>query len=303
MQAPSLADIRAFVYITEQGSFTKAAQQLNTSRAQLSRQLIQLEQQLGTQLLIRTTRAQRLTATGELFYNQCKHALAGIQDAIQIAQQDSQQLQGDIAINCVGGVIGEELIANSLSQFSQRYPAINITLDFSSTRVDLISESFDLVIRMGELADSGLIARKLTDIQVQVLASPTYLAKHDPILHPQDLQQHNCLTGSIKRWHFQQKGAAEREHEVLVKGNFSCKNGRALLRGAENGLGIVRLPTLYCQSSITSQALVPVFHREQASPNWQAPDVPLYLLYHRNPLQSQRLALLIAFICQHFENQ
>lgn len=302
--SPSLADIRTFVTIAEQGSFTKAAEVLQSSRAHVSRQLSQLEKQLGVQLIIRTTRAQRLTTIGEQFFQQCHGSLHSINQAVIAAKDDTEQLQGNIFINCVGGVIGEELLAGFISEFNLTYPAINIELDFTSTRVDLISEAFDLVVRMGELEDSGLVARKLTDIKVQVLASPEYLAKSPIINHPKDLEQHNCLTGSIKRWRFHQtvglKDVQPETLEVQVGGNFSCKSGRALINSAKSGNGIVRLPELYCEQEISDKTLMPALNVEPEKQQWQSPDVPLFLLYHRNIYQPTRLKLLIDFICQKF---
>jgi len=302
--SPSLADIRAFVTIAEQGSFTKAADVLQSSRAHVSRQLAQLEQKMGIQLIIRTTRAQRLTPIGEQFFEQCLGSLKTIDQAVIAAKDDTEKLQGNISINCVGGVIGEEILTDIISAFNKQYPDITIELDFSSPRVDLIAEAFDLVVRMGRLEDSGLVARKLTDIKVQVLASPDYLTQHQQIQHPKDLEQHNCLTGSIKRWRFHQKSIAHNnalthELEVNVAGNFNCKNGRALINAAKKGNGIVRLPELYCEDEIKNNLLVPVLNAYEAQ--WHSPDVPLFLLYHRNRYQPTRLKLLIDFICDRFK--
>ncbi|GLS92387.1 LysR family transcriptional regulator [Psychromonas marina] len=303
----SLVDIRTFVTIAEQGSFTKAAAILQSSRAHVSRQLTQLEKQLGVQLIIRTTRAQRLTPTGELFFQQCLASLQAIEQAVITAKDDTESLHGNININCVGGIIGEDIVADLLAEFNLLHPDITLELDLSSQRVDLIAESFDLVVRMGELQDSGLVARKLTDIKVQVLASPDYLARHPTIHHPKQLVSHNCLTGSIKRWRFQQNiklktDMQQEDLEVNVQGNFSCKSGRALINAAKNSNGIVRLPVLYCEDEINNRTLVPAIITNEIEEQWHSPDVPLYLLYHRNRYQPIRLKLLIEFICNKFNN-
>lgn len=310
IHSPSLNDIRTFVTIAEQGSFTKAAQILQSSRAHVSRQLAQLEDQLGVQLIIRTTRAQRLTPVGEQFFKQCTNSLQGINQAVMAAKDDTKQIQGSIRINCVGGVIGEDILTRIISDFTQQYPDIDVELDFTSTRVDLIAEAFDLVVRMGELQDSGLIARKLTNIKVQVLASPSYLAKHAPIHHPKALEEHNCITGSIKRWRFHQQGqdnnlqsnAQSNAIEVHVHGNFSCKSGRAMLNAAKQGNGIVRLPELYCTEELNNQQLMPVLNAASNEGQWYSPDVPLFLLYHRNSYQPRRLQLFIEYICNKFQH-
>jgi len=222
------------------------------------------------------------------------------------SKRDTEQLQGSICINCVGGVIGEDILANIISEFNLQYPDIDVELDFSSPPVDLIAEAFDLVVRMGELANSGLVARRLTDIKVQVLASPDYLAKHTVLKHPKDLEQHNCLTGSIKRWRFHQKSmqhnnAPIHELEINVKGNFSCKSGRALINAAKTGNGIVRLPELYCEDEINDNILAPALISTSHEEQWHSPDVPLFLLYHRNRYQPARLKVLINFICKKFK--
>ena len=291
----ALADIRAFVAIADCGSFTRAADQLNASRAHLSRQLNQLEQQLGTQLLIRTTRSQRLTAAGEQFFRRCQEALLTIDQAIIESIDDSQQMHGRLAINCVGGFIGEELLGPMLAEFGRQYRDIELELDFSSQRVDLITEQFDLVVRMGALEDAGFIARQLTEITIETLASPDYLKRHGRPSDPRALKHHNCLTGSVKRWSYTCGEGASKSLDVQVAGNFSCKNGRVLLDAACQGNGIVRLPTLYCRRELAERQLVPVFE------HWQAAPVPLHLLYHRNRYQPQRLKTLIDFVCQSFE--
>ncbi len=285
-----LADIRAFIAIAEQESFTRAAEILGSSRAHLSRQLNHLEQQLDVQLLIRTTRSQRLTEAGKLFFDQCRNSLQGIEQAIELAQDQNQQMQGKVRINCVGGMIGEELLSQIISEFTLENPRIQVEIDFSSERVDLIADEFDLVIRMGDLEDSGLIARKLTDLAIGTWASPNYLSKHEKISEPANLINHNCLTGSVKRWQFTKITDSAVTSEVKVFGNLTCKNGRALLKASLNGQGIVRLPQLYCQQAIAQKQLIGVFK------DWQCQSVPLYLLYHKNPFMPERLSQLIEHI-------
>lgn len=291
----SLPDLRAFVTIAEHGSFTKAAEQLGSSRAHLSRQLNQLEKQLGVQLMTRTTRSQQLSHAGKQLFERCQQALNSIDQAILDTQDESQQLTGKVRLNCVGGIIGEEIVAPLLARFAQSYHDIELELDFSSQRVDLIKDQFDLVIRMGVLPDSGLIARPLGTVDIDLLASPDYLLRAPQLNTPEDLKQHNCLTGTIKRWQLQDIDDSDNSVELTVQGNFSCSNGRSLLHAALAGNGIVRLPRLYCQKEINDGRLQQVFS------HWQPASVPLYLLYHKNPFQPERLQVLIDFIRQHFK--
>lgn len=290
----NLSNIRVFVLIAELGSFTKAAEFLQCSRSNLSKHLSQLESDLKIKLFIRTTRSQRLTTAGETFYHKCKTALSEIDQAVALLKDDSDLLAGKININCVGGIIGEQVITDIISKFSQLYPNITINLDFSSVRVDLVSDEFDLIFRMGELQDSGFIGRKLTELSIETLASPGYIKLAGKISHPKDLQHQNCLTGSVKSWSFQSITSPKTKLDIHVDGNFSCKNGRSLLNSAVKGVGVVRLPALYCADEIAQGQLVPVLN------DWHINPVPLYLMYAKDDFQPTRLKTLIEFIITEF---
>ncbi|MEH6451440.1 MAG: LysR family transcriptional regulator [Psychromonas sp.] len=292
----NLVDIRAFVIISEQGNFTQAAQVLGCSRSHLSKQLLNLEKFLGVSLIIRTTRTQRLSEQGELFLAQCQQALNQIDQAVAMTLDSNERLQGNIHINCVGGVIGEDIVVQLLNDFIQQYPDITIDLDFSSQRVDLIEGHFDVVFRMGELADSGLVARKLMDIENCTLASPAYFKKHGQPLTPNELNKHSCITGSISHWRFEHQDSDNESVEIAIKGGFRCKNGRAMKTSALAANGIVRLPYLYCHEEINSAQLVNVFN------DWRIPDTPFYLLYHKDKYQPARLKKIIEFTVKNFKN-
>ncbi len=297
----SLPDIQAFVVIAQQGSFTKAADILGCSRSYLSRQLNQLEARLGVSLIIRTTRTQRLTQQGQTLFEQCQQSFNRIESAISGALESTNEIAGPLKINCVGGYIGETLIVELINGFSRRYPEIDITLDFDSRRVDLISGEFDFVFRMGRLDDSGLIARKLMDIEIVTLASPEYFKAKGRPSHPRALKQHHCITGSVKNWRFLstslkgKKGESVTE-DVQVRGPFSCKNGHAMVNNAKAGLGIVRVPAMYCQSELANGELVPLFSE------WQAASVALNLIYLQDNYQSKKLSVFKDYVIRYFES-
>jgi len=290
----NLAEVKVFTVVVETGSFTKAAEVLLCSRSHISKQLTQLEADLGVALLIRTTRSQKLTEQGSVFYESCKKSLQGINHAIEDILVSSQLLQGQLNISCVGGYIGENLVADLIYKFMACYPDIRINLDFSSPRVDLISGAFDAVFRMGKLEDSALIARKLMDISVDTLASPEYLRLHGKPNTPKELIHHRCITGSVKHWSFIAKGSIDKKIEVPIKGHLSCKNGRVMINSALAHHGIIRVPHLYCQNEMATGKLVPVFD------HWQVSATPFYLIYLQNKYQSLRLKYFIDFIIKEF---
>lgn len=285
----NLTDIRSFVLIARLGNFTKAANTLEVSRSHVSRQISSLEKQMGVTLLIRTTRTLRLTDAGKRFYNQCEQALHTIDQALLSAVDEIEKVQGEIKVNCVGGYLGEVFIADMINQFIQQYPDVSISLDFSSHRVDLIEEEFDIAFRMGALEDSGFVAKKLLDIKMLTLASPTYLAKKGRPQHPKQLQNHQCLTGSVRKWHFQSL-AGNAHYEIIVKGNLQCKNGRVLVAGAIAGNGIIRVPEIYCTEEIATGQLQSVFQE------WLIASVDFSAIYHKDRYQPKRLRKFIEFI-------
>lgn len=291
----NLLDIKAFVLIAEKASFTKAAEILDCSRSHLSKQLTQLEANLGVKLIARTTRAQRLTEQGKLFFERCKRSLNDITEAVAITVDNAHKLQGHININSVGGIIGEEIICNIINDFIKQYPEISVNLDFNSQRVDLLNDAFDLVFRMGELESSGLIARRLTNIPIAVLASPAYLDKYGYPTHPKMLQQHQCITGSIKHWQFHHVDDNKLKVEVPITGAFQCKNGRVMLNAAKAGNGIVRLPTLYGTDEIKNGELISLFKE------WKIDSTEFFLLYQKDKYQAARIQAFIDFVMNNFD--
>jgi DNA-binding transcriptional LysR family regulator len=291
----SLSDINTFVVLAEQGSFTKAGEKLQCSRSHISKQLTQLEFSLGVSLLTRTTRTQHLTPQGEAFYERCKNSLNGISQAIDRVLESADSLSGNIKINCVGGHIAENIISSLVSDFMSEHPDINIELDFSSRRVDLISGEFDFVFRMGELADSSLIARKLTDIKIDTYASPKYLSNYGKPESPKSLIDHRCITGSVKNWAFINSKTNEKL-DVVVNGNLTCKNGRIMVSSAVAGNGIIRVPVLYCMPECKQGLLISLFDR------WHIESVPFYLVYAQDKHRPTRLSAFKDYTVENFLN-
>ncbi|WP_394201439.1 LysR substrate-binding domain-containing protein [Shewanella waksmanii] len=294
--AIELSLIQTFLVIADSGSFTQAAEVLNCSRSHLSKQLNKLEKSMGVSLIMRTTRAQRLTEQGQLFYQECRQALNIIDAACAQAMDITNTPKGQIKINSVGGFIGEDIVAPLVSEFVKRYPDIEVELDFSSQRVDLLLDQFDFVFRMGSLPDSNLIARKLLTLNNETLASPDYLAQRGSLQHPRELKQHYCITGSIDHWHYQHRDNSELHAEVAISGGFKCKNGRAMIASALAGNGIVRLPTLYCPEELANRRLVPVFS------DWKVADTPVYLVYHKDPHRALRFNMFANFVVEEFSH-
>lgn len=288
-----LNDIKAFVAIGEHGSFTKAARKLGITRGHISKQIKKLEEDMGVRLIIRTTRSLTLTNEGAAFFQESKASLTRLYQAVSNTIDDAEEIGGVININSVGGIIGEDVLAPILANFAIIHPKVNINLDFSSTRADLIGDKYDIILRMGKLEDSNFMARKIADFEICTLASPTYLKKFKEIKDPKDLKNHNCLTGSVKKWSFINH-KTKAKSQITVSGSFTCPNGKSLLNAAKSGLGIVRLPKLYCSNELKNKKLV------SAIKDWDPEKVPIYLLYYSNKLQPKKVSTLIDYISKSF---
>lgn len=291
----NLSDIRSFILIAQLGNFTKAAEALEVSRSHVSRQIGALEKQMGVTLLTRTTRTLRLTQAGERFFHQCEAALKQIDQALIAAVDDTQQVQGLIRVNCVGGYLGEEMIAQAIAEFMQQYPQVTVDLDFSSPRIDLIEDQFDVAFRMGELEDAGFIAKRLMNVEMVTLASPCYIKAYGAPLHPRELSQHRTLTGSVTKWSFVNTDAEGKHYDVHIKGKFTCKNGRALIKAALVGNGLIRVPKIYCEDEISKGELIEVM------PDWNIASIPFSTIFHKDRYQPKRIRVFVNFVTSWFQ--
>lgn len=286
----SWRSIRAFLHVAQHGSFTAAAEAAGMSKANLSQQVSDLEARLGVQLLVRTTRKLRLTEVGEGYFERCEKAMQELDIAAEWAKQATTQLTGTIRMNCVGGLIGEDLVAPAVIAFLKDYPGLDVQLDFSSVKVDLIEKQYDLVIRMGALPDSSLISRKLHEIKTRYVASPDFLKIHDPIYDPNDLAHLPLICGSVDHWTL--SNGAERRL-VHVQNGIRLISGRAMRLAALEGLGVCRLGDVYVQRDIASGALVEIL------PNWSE-TTPLYMVSPPLHYQLRRVKTLMDFLRPRF---
>lgn len=288
-----LNDIKAFVAIGELGSFTKAANHLGVTRGHISKQIRKLEENMGVRLIIRTTRSLTLTSEGNALFQEAKESLTRLFQAVSSTIDDTNEVNGIININSVGGIIGEDILAPILAKFAVIHPKVHINLDFTSSRSDLVGDKYDLILRMGKLDDSNYIAKKIADFQICTLASPKYLNQFKSLTDPKDLKKLNCLTGSVKKWSFIH-ASTNIKSQITVSGNFHCPSGKSLLNAAKAGLGVVRLPKIYCLPELKNKELIP------AIKNWETELVPIYILYYSNKLQPKKISSLIDFISKNF---
>lgn len=256
-----LGDVEAFVAVVEQGSLTNAAVALSTTPSVISRAIARLEARLGSQLLRRTTRRQRLTDAGRLYLETARQAFALIDDAERAIQGQEGELAGKVRISAPT-TYGHYRLPPLLQRFRQQYPAVQLELNITNRNVDLVAEGYDMAIRLGQLPDSGLVARQLEDAQLCLVAAPSYLAQAGVPRSLDDLARHACLpfvmpsTGRIGPWWFRVAGqdvdwpavpAVEVSDDVL-----------AVVSLAEHGLGICQSYDFIVRERIARGQLVEV---------------------------------------------
>jgi DNA-binding transcriptional LysR family regulator len=237
-----IEDFEAFAGVVEKGSLTAAARQLRRSLQSVSRSLAALEQEVGVELVRRTTRHSSPTDAGLAFYRRLSAALAEIDAAKREASNRSVEASGLLRISA-SSAFAPLYIVPALPSFLQAHPRVEIELDLSDGYVDLIGEGFDLAIRIGELPDSSLKARLLANSHRVVFASPSYLAKHGRPRRPEDLAGHQCIVRTAARegnvWPFKVDG---RTKGVKVAGRFRTNGALAANQAAADGLGIANAP-------------------------------------------------------------
>lgn len=242
--------LSVFVAVADKGSFSAAASELGLSRNMVSRHVMALEEQLSARLINRTTRRVSLTSLGAAYYERAREILAELAAADREASLQSLTPKGLLRINAPVA-FGTRHVAPVLKAYMDRFEEVEVELTLNDRYVDLVDEGYDLAIRIGRLADSGLIARRLGDIGVIICASPSYLATHGTPRHPCDLTDHQCLgyayASRRNLWHF---NGPDGEVEVKVKPRLWSNNGDALTAAAMSGCGIVPQPDFLVRDAL-----------------------------------------------------
>ena len=252
-------DLRAFVQAVESGSLTRAAETLQVATSAVSRRIKELEGRLGTQLLQRTTRQMRLTAAGESFHTRAVEILQALEEAEAEAGCQSRTLTGPLRIAAPLS-FGMSHLAPILVDFARTHPGLELDVDFSDRVVDLVAEGQDLAVRIGNLRDSSLIARKLLDVRMVVAAAPGFWKRHGLPAGPRALGELPalCYTGSERTdcWRYADpEGGAGAVHMRVA---MRSTNGAFLCDAAIAGLGVVMQPSFILEDAVRARQLVPV---------------------------------------------
>jgi DNA-binding transcriptional LysR family regulator len=252
-----LDDLRSFVEVVDSGGFNRAAARLGLSKSIVSRRIARLEAELGTRLISRTTRGISPTEAGLEFKQRSERILAELDEAREAVAQHAGEVVGRLRLSAPLA-FGERHLIPVLADLVKRHPRLQLDVSFSDRLVDLVGERYDAAVRLGNLRDSSLVARRVASVRLHVVASPAYLARHGRPETPQDLLSHECLIypgQSVPDWRFR---AGKRTISVRPTGRVYTDNGEAMLQWAIAGLGIAVLPSFLASDAIESGALVPL---------------------------------------------
>ncbi len=269
----SFAGIEPFVAVAEAGSFRAAAEQIGVSAAAVSKSVARLEAELGVVLLHRTTRRVSLSPEGRLFLPRAREALAQLRAGRDLLELAGRGAEGELTLSLPHIVSGT--VARAMPAFLARYPGLRLRLRLTDRYVKLVDEEVDLAVRIGELSDSSLIARRLLDTRWTTFASPSYLAGAAPLDRLEDLVHHRCLVfrgprGRHTRWQFQVDGKAQ---AILPEVGVELDHGGALVEAALAGAGVVQGPDFLVQEHLRAGRLVEVLAE------LQAPGPPVHALW------------------------
>ena len=253
-----ITGLSVFAKVVEGSSFAAAARHFGLSPAMVSKHILALEERLGARLLNRTTRRVSPTEIGRVFYERATRILADIDDAEQEAGALQATPRGLLRLN--GPLsFGTRHLAPAIADYLTACPAVEIDVTLSDRVADLVEEGFDLAIRIGRLADSSLIARRIAPCRIVACAAPAYLAKHGAPARPADLAVHNCLGYSYaalrNEWRF---SGPEGMESVRVAGRLNANNGDILCLAALRGEGIVLQPSFLVGENLAAGRLVPI---------------------------------------------
>jgi len=286
-----------FAKVVDTASFAEAARHFGMSPAMVSKHVSTLEERLGVRLLNRTTRRVGATEVGQDYYERCLRILAELEDADRAAGDLQAAPRGLLRVTAPVS-FSYRYPAPAIADYLSTYPDVSIDLNLDDHYVDLVEERFDVAIRVGHLADSSLMSRKLYSIAMMVCASPAYLEKNAAPREPGELTKHNCLiytyTTQQNAWRFADRNG--KEYIVRVNGRFLANNGDALRALAVKGAGLVFAPDFIVEDDVQAGRLIPLL------PEFATGETPVHAVYPHSKYLSAKTRTFIDFLaarCSH----
>lgn len=290
-----MAEMEAFVRVVEAGGFTDAARKLGLSKSAVSKHVSALEARLGARLLNRTTRRVSPTEIGLAYYDRAARVLSEAADADAMAASMQGAPRGELRVSAPQS-FGLLHLAPAVAEFLKAYPEVAARVSLDDRFVELVAEGFDLAVRIGALPDSTLMARKLSETDLRLVASPDYLRARGAPLRIEDLAEHDLLhyahlsSGAVWRL----RGPNGEERQVRPQGRLTVNNGDALLQAAAAGLGIVLSPSFICAPALRAGRLVELL------PEARPAALGVWAVYPAGRFPQPKLRVFVDFLAERF---
>ena len=289
-----LTSIRAFTKVVQHGSFAAAARELRLSRSAVSKYVIDLEQELGVQLLVRTTRSASPTLNGQAYYERGVAILADLEEADLAVMQLQAEPRGILRMNAPMS-FGTLHLGRAIADFMETYPQLQIQLVLSDQQIDPVQEGYDLTLRIADLPSSSLIARKIAPAARVICAAPSYLERRGTPQHPNDLRHHDCLAyGHLATGNQWKLTGPDGDHWIAIPWTLCTNNAEVLRDAAVGGRGIALLPTFIAGADIQQGRLTTLLTR------YKAPEISIYAIYPETRHLSPKVRVFIDFLVERF---
>lgn len=290
----NLSRVAIFIAVARHESFAAAARELGMTGSGVSKQVQNLELDLCTKLLNRTTRKVSLTEEGAIYYQRARQALDDLQEAADQINELKSLPRGNLRVS-LPSTLGIQYLKGPIAAFALQYPEVTLDVQFEDRLIDIAEEGFDVVLRIAALEDSSMVARKLVSSPIHAYCSAEYLNQHGEPESPQDLPEHNVLAYTRNKgaheWRY--RDAAGLEAMVALHSNFKCDFADMMIEAACHGIGIIICPELFVRQQLHKKQLQKILPDYQSSPVRN-----LYAVFPPNRFVSTRLRLFVDHIQQ-----
>jgi DNA-binding transcriptional LysR family regulator len=289
-----LTSIKTFTRVVQLRSFGAAARELRLSRSVVSKYVIELEQELGAQLLTRTTRSVTPTENGQAYYERCIAILADLEEADLAVGRLQSEPRGLLRVNAPMS-FGTLHLSRAIADFMEMHPQLQIQLILSDQLIDPVQEGFDVTLRIADLAPSSMIARKIAPALRVICAAPSYLSRRGTPKHPNELTAHDCLSyghlATGTQWKLTGRNS---DHWIRVPWTLCTNNAEVLRDAAVRGRGIALLPTFIAGADLQAGRLRTILT------DFKAPDISICAIYPETRHLSIKVRLFIDFLVERF---
>lgn len=291
----TITRMRAFVAVVDSGGYSAAARETGRSKALMSKYVAELEEEFGARLLNRTTRQLSLTEAGTTVYGEAKEILRRVEHLQEGLEAASDMPRGRLRVS-MPRTLGESELGRAVMDFLMKYPEVRLDLLVDDRFVDLVSEGFDVAIRISSLADSSLIARKLDSFRVAAYATPSVIASHGRPAHPSELASLPCVVDtnlqSRANWPFQEDGS---RFTVPVRGRVEANSPAMVAAAVRSGLGFGRSPWMTIRADVEAGRLMTVLEE------YELDDLGIYIVYPHRDRMPAKLRAFIDYIVEIFD--